>query len=168
MMQRRHTSYSIALGALALVLACGGESKPAATAPNGSSDKDAADKTDGGKPIGEQVDAAKAGVQGENQPEKVKVVNGAPAGDDDRYALQIDTPEMKTGQAGSVVVRVVPKEPWHMNLDFPTSLKINAPAGVKLTNADLKKADAKKLDESACEFAVEVTPSAAGEQSFTG
>src|SRR5690606_24811507 len=134
----------------------------AATAPSG--DKTAA--ADGDEPDAEpskgQGDAAA-------KPEKVKVVEGAPAGGDDRYALHVDTPpEAKAGQEGEVMVRVVPKEPWHMNLDFPTSLSVAAPDGVTLAKADLKKADAKKLDESACEFAVKFTPTAAGEQSFTG
>lgn len=159
---------ALALGALALS-GCDKDSKPAATAPAGSAeaskkteDPKTAPKTasDGG--AGSAADGAAAGAG-----DKVKVVEGAPAGSDDRYALQVETPEAKAGEEGKVTVRVVPKEPWHMNLDFPTSLKVQAPAGVSVANADLKKADA-KLDEKACEFAVKFTPSAAGEQSFTG
>ena len=98
---------------------------------------------------------------------KVKVVDGAAPEGDDRYELKIDTPEAESGKESKVTVRVVPKEPWHMNLDFPTSLKVDAPEGVAVVNADLKKADA-KLDESACQFDVAFTPSAAGSQTFTG
>lgn len=98
---------------------------------------------------------------------KVKVVDGAAPSGDDRYALKIDTPEAESGKESKVTVRVVPKEPWHMNLDFPTSLKVEAPQGVSVANADLKKADA-QLDEKACQFDVAFTPSAAGEQTFTG
>lgn len=98
---------------------------------------------------------------------KVKVVDGAAPRGDDRYALKIDTPDAESGKESKVTVRVVPKEPWHMNLDFPTSLEVDAPEGVAVVNADLKKADA-KLDESACQFDVAFTPSAAGEQTFTG
>jgi hypothetical protein len=98
---------------------------------------------------------------------KVKVVEGAAPEGDDRYELKIDTPAAESGKESKVTVRVVPKEPWHMNLDFPTSLKVDAPDGVAVVNADLKKADA-KLDESACQFDVAFTPSAAGDQTFTG
>lgn len=98
---------------------------------------------------------------------KVKVVDGAAPEGDDRYELKIDTPEAESGKESKVTVRVVPKEPWHMNLDFPTSLKVDAPEGVAVVNADLKKGDA-KLDESACQFDVAFTPSAAGSQTFTG
>ncbi|MGH1343116.1 MAG: hypothetical protein ACRBN8_16280 [Nannocystales bacterium] len=98
---------------------------------------------------------------------KVKVVEGAAPADDDRYELKIETPAAQSGQESKVTVRVVPKKPWHMNLDFPTSLKVDGPEGVALANADLKKGDA-QLDENACQFDVAFTPSAAGEQTFTG
>lgn len=110
---------------------------------------------------------AKADPAAEGAEKKVKVVEGtAPAGDD-RYELKIETPEAQSGQESKVTVRVVPKKPWHMNLDFPTSLKVDGPEGVALTKADMKKGDA-QLDENACQFDVAFTPSAAGEQTFTG
>ncbi len=157
--------------ALALVVpACDGGNKPTAKEPPASgaapADKDKGDSpSDGGvaKVAGEAADKAKAAGDGE----KVKVVEGAPGGDD-RYALKIEPPaETKAGEAGTAVVKVVPKEPWHMNLDYPTSLKIEAPDALAVTNANLKKADA-KLDESNCEFAVEFKPASAGEHSVTG
>lgn len=98
---------------------------------------------------------------------RVKVVDGAAPSDDDRYELKIETPEAESGKESKVTVRVVPKEPWHMNLDFPTSLKLEAPETVALTKPALDKADA-QLDEKACQFDVVFTPSAAGEQTFTG
>lgn len=98
---------------------------------------------------------------------KVKVVDGAAPEGDDRYELKIETPEAQSGKESKVTVRVVPKKPWHMNLDFPTSLKVDGPEGVALANANLKKGDA-QLDENACQFDVAFTPSAAGEQTFTG
>lgn len=147
--------------ALSLATGCDKDAKPAATAPSGTP-KPAVSQDDGDEPV---ADAAKPG----KPIDKVKVVEGAPTGSDDRYALQVQPPaEAKAGQEGEVVVRVVPKDPWHMNLDYPTSLKVAAPEGVTLAKTDLKKADAKTLDESACEFAVKFTPTAAGEQSFTG
>jgi hypothetical protein len=96
------------------------------------------------------------------------VVDGPPPGEDERYALEFDTPEAAVGEEGKVTVRVVPKEPWHMNLDYPTSLKVEAPDGVALTKAELKKSDAKKLDEKSCEFDVAFTPDKAGDATLTG
>lgn len=98
---------------------------------------------------------------------KVKVVEGAAPSDDDRYALEIKAPEAESGKESKVTVRVVPKDPWHMNLDFPTSLKVDAPEGVALAKDALEKGDA-ELDEESCQFDVAFTPAAAGEQTFTG
>ena len=55
-----------------------------------------------------------------------------------------------------------------MNLDFPTSLRIEAPQGVEVVKAEQKKADAVKLDENTAEFAVAFTPKEAGEKTFSG
>jgi hypothetical protein len=147
--------------ALALGFGCDGGSKaPATSAAAAKSDGGAPAKSDGGT----KPETGKDGSGG-----KVKVVEGAPPGKDDRYALAVEPPaEAKAGQPSKVTVRVVPKAPWHMNLDFPTSLKIEAPTGVTLTKAELKKADATTLDENSCQFDVAFTPTAAGEQSFTG
>lgn len=155
-------------GAVSLV-ACDGGNKPAAKEPPASgavASKDGAkdgDKDpDGVAKVAEDA-ADKAAADGG---EKVKVVEGG--GDDDRYALQIEPPaEAKAGEEGTAIVKVVPKEPWHMNLDYPTSLKLEAPEGLAVTNADLKKGDA-KLDESACEFAVSFKPTEAGEHAVSG
>lgn len=144
---------------LLLAAGCSGEPKPDATAtpaPTGTKAADAKAPDDG------------AGAPTVAAGDKVKVVEGkAPI--DDRYELLIEPPTDATaGKEAEVVVRVVPKAPWHMNLDFPTSLKLTPPAGLVLANADLKKADARKLDDEHCEFAVKVTPSAAGEHAVSG
>ncbi len=151
---RLFSSLSVSL----MLVACGGETKPAA-ADAKSPDKGApaavakADHADAGKP----ADA-----------DKTKVIEG---GDpiDDRYALRIDPPaDAVAGREGTVKLTVVPKAPWHMNLDFPTSLAIAAPDGVTLAKAEMKKADADKLDENSAEYSVKFTPAAAGDKSFTG
>jgi hypothetical protein len=150
---------------LALAAGCSGEPKPAATTTPAPASGQTADKTGAAAKTADADEAAAAGGG-----QKVKVVEGAAPGGDDRYALQIDPPaNAAAGKESEVVVRVVPKAPWHMNLDFPTSLKLTPPAsGLALANADLKKADARKLDDETCEFAVKVTPSAAGEHAVTG
>lgn len=155
---------SLSLGLL-LAAGCTGEPKPAATttpAPTSA-------KTDGAaKPAATPGDAG-APVAVAKGGDKVKVVEGAAPGKDDRYQLQYDYPaDAAAGKESEVVVRVVPKAPWHMNLDFPTSLKLTPPGTVTLAKGELKKADARKLDGESCEFAVKVTPSAAGEHAVTG
>lgn len=155
------TIFGLGLGlALLLPAACGGEAKPAAKSP----------VPEGTAKAGDGDAAAKGGDAAKPEGgDKVKVVEGKAPGKDDRYALTIEPPsEATAGQETEVVVRVVPKEPWHMNLDFPTSLKLTPAEGLTLANANLKKGDARKLDDSACEFSVKVTPSAAGEHTVTG
>ena len=155
----RTTTITTGLAALLLaplVAGCDGD-KAGANAPQQST---AAPAKSGGGDAKDKVDPA-------GDPDKTKVVEGAPPGGKDSYALTIDAPEAKAGQEATVKVRVVPKEPWHMNLDFPTSLKLEAPAGLTFAKADLKKGDA-KLDEGSCEFDVKFTPASAGEQKFTG
>jgi hypothetical protein len=147
-----------ALVAALLLGACDGD-KPA-TAPEGGAASPA--KT------GDSSGDKKSGPVAAGKGDKVKTIDGKAPGGDDRYALQIDAPEAKAGQPAQVTVKVVPKSPWHMNLDFPTSLKVTAPEGVTIDKADLKKADAAKLDESTCQFDVKFTPAAAGESKFTG
>ena len=152
---------------------CSGESKPAAASPDGSkktAEADSADKPAGDKgSVANVVDEHKDAAANAGEGDKVKVVDGPKAGGDERYDLLIEPPaEAKAGEAGKVTVKVVPKKPWHMNLDFPTSLKVDAPEGVTVTKASQKKADAVKLDDEHCEFAVDFTPASAGEQTFTG
>ena len=140
----------------------------ACSSPEGKKSETAQPKSDSaqnGTQDGTKKDDAKP-AEGEGA-KKVKVVDGAAPSGDDRYELKIETPEAESGKESKVTVRVVPKEPWHMNLDFPTSLKVEAPETVTLSKDDLKKADA-QLDEKACQFDVAFTPSAAGEQTFTG
>lgn len=145
----------------------------ACTSPEAKSETASPQTQDSGAKAGDPDAAADPGAASADAPaadggaKKIKVVDGAAPGGDDRYELKIETPEAQSGQESKVTVRVVPKKPWHMNLDFPTSLKVDGPEGVALANANLKKGDA-QLDENACQFDVAFTPSAAGEQTFTG
>ncbi len=135
---------------LVVLVACGGEQKP--TSP----DAKVPEKT-----------AAATPAKAPEADTKVKVVEGANP-TEDRYALKIDPVEGKVGQENTVLVTVVPKAPWHMNLDFPTSLAVTAPGDVKLSKGDQNKADAIKLDENSAEFGVKFTTAAAGDKAFTG
>ena len=140
---------------LALALAaCGAETKPVAKTP------EAAPAPGAAKPV------ASADAKPAADP-LVKTVPGADP-TDDRYVLRIDAGDAAVGREGNVKVTVVPRAPWHMNLDFPTSLALTAPSGVTLVKAELKKGDATKLDEQSAEFDVKFTAAAAGEQTFNG
>ena len=156
---RRLSLLCVAAGSLTLAVGCTPEKKPATTSPANEA-KVGDDKV----APADKAEPANAGAEGA---EKVKLVDGAAPGDE-RYDLKIDTPEATSGQESKVTVRVVPKGPWHMNLEFPTSLKVQAPEGVTMAKADLKKADAAELTETGCQFDVGFTPAAAGEQTFTG
>lgn len=156
----------LTLTGLLLAAGCSGENKqPAATAAP-ATNPDKKDEAGVGKqPVDPGTGVAANGGGGD----KVKVVEGAAPSADDRYALQIEPPaDAAAGKEAEVVVRVVPKAPWHINLDFPTSLKLVPSAGLTLASGELKKADARKLDDNNCEFAVKVTPSAAGEHVVSG
>ena len=137
--------------AVLFACSCGGEQKP--TSP----DAKVPEKTAAAAP-------EKAAPVADN---KVKVVEGQNP-TEDRYALKIDPVEGKVGAENTVMVTVVPKAPWHMNLDFPTSLAVAGPADVKLSKGDQNKADAIKLNEETAEFGVKFTTAAAGDKAFTG
>jgi hypothetical protein len=58
--------------------------------------------------------------------------------------------------------------PWHVNLDYPTSLEVGAPPQVELTQAVFEKRHAIHLDEDGFEYQVGLTATAAGEKDFRG
>lgn len=99
---------------------------------------------------------------------KVKVEPGEdPA--DARYTVNIEPPsDVGVGAGAKIKITVVPKGPWHMNLDYPTTLDLKPPSGVKLAKMPLKKADADKLDENSAEFGVSFTADATGDKEFSG
>ncbi|HRI07355.1 MAG TPA: hypothetical protein PKW35_06035 [Nannocystaceae bacterium] len=146
--------------ALALVLAvgCGGGDKPGAPAKNPSEEGKVAAAPTPGPAAGGAADAG----------DKVKVVAGKDPLDD-RYVLTVEPPaDLAVGAQGVVKVTVVPKAPWHMNLDYPTSLAVTAPKDVTLPKAEQRKDDAVKIDDNGAEFGVAFTPASAGDKSFTG
>ncbi len=130
-----------------------------------------AEKTTKGTPAPAEAPAPAVKAEAPKQAEtkKVKVVDGAPPSEADRYELSIEPPAKATvGEKATVKVAVSPKAPWHVNLDYPTSLELAPPSGVTLPKAKLKKADAARLDENAAEFHVEVVAQDPGTKAFTG
>jgi hypothetical protein len=84
------------------------------------------------------------------------------------YTLQIDPSDVSVGEEGKISIRVIPQGEWHMNLEYPTKLQIDPPDGITVAKAKLDKADAVKLDEQSCEFAISYTAAEAGAKTFTG
>lgn len=155
MMHRPTTCLSVLFAlTIALGVGCGGEKETAAPSPAGSAEVAA--------------DPAAAAAPGAPTAEKTKVIEGADP-TDERFTVTIDRPaDAVVGTEAKVKITIVPKDPWHMNLEFPTSLAVNPPDGVSLAKAEQKKEDVLRLDEGGCEYEVGFTPSAAGEKSFTG
>jgi hypothetical protein len=104
-------------------------------------------------------------VEGEG---KVAVADKGGGESEKEYTLQIDPEEAQVGKESKVSIRVIPQGVWHMNLEYPTKLEIEPPAGTTIAKPKLAKADAVKLDEQSCEFAIAFTPQEAGEKTFTG
>ncbi len=162
-MLARVLSASILALAVVGAPACAGEAAKGKDGKNGKDDKagDAASDKSGEKPA--EPIAGKP-VEGEG---KVATAPGGGA-EEKEYALKIDPGEAKVGEESKVSIRVVPQGEWHMNLEYPTKLEITPPAGTTMAKPSLAKADAVKLDEQSCEFAVAFTPQEVGDKKFTG
>lgn len=148
-----------------LFTACGGETDKAPAGPPGG-DAEAGSAKEAPEPPAPEPIAGKP-VDGAG-PANPAVKEGAPASDE-RYTLQIQPPgEAKAGEEGVVHIKVLPKGPWHMNLEYPTKLTVTPPDGVTLAKAEQKKPDAVSLTDETCEFDVAFTSTAAGDKSFSG
>jgi hypothetical protein len=94
------------------------------------------------------------------------IAPGGPAGGKP-YAVKIDKVSAQKGQPATAQVIITPAKGWHLNKDFPTSLKLNLPAGVTANKAALTKADAKLSDDEG-RFEVVLTSNEAGKKSVPG
>jgi hypothetical protein len=92
------------------------------------------------------------------------VAAGEPgAAEEPGYTLDVELPSQATrGQEAIAHVRVHPRAPWHMNLEYPAKLHLRAPADVELVAPVLRKDDAQRFDDQALEFSVLFTPKAKG------
>ncbi len=79
------------------------------------------------------------------------------------YTVDVELPpDAVRGEATIARVRVAPKAPWHMNLEYPAKLRLDAPEDVQLDADLLVKADAERYDDDALVFSVLFTPSKGG------
>ena len=93
---------------------------------------------------------------------------GAAAADDERFTLSVEPGAVKAGKEATVQVSVTAKTPWHLNLEFPTALKLNTANGVTYTKDSLKKGDAATLTEAALAFDVKLVAATPGAKELTG
>jgi hypothetical protein len=66
------------------------------------------------------------------------------------------------GKPGRFLVTVKPRDEYHLNLEFPTSVSVKAPEAIALAKPVLKKSDAAAFGEQLFKFEVPFTPSASG------
>ena len=86
----------------------------------------------------------------------------------DQYDLSVTKPTAKTNERAVARVSIRPKGAFHVNVDYPTKLKITAPDGVKLEKDVQRGPDAAKFEKGALDFEVAFTADGAGTKSFSG
>jgi hypothetical protein len=101
--------------------------------------------------------------------EGVKATSGPPGvrSEGKGFVLVVTPPDgAAAGAASAASVTLSPTTGYHLNKEYPTSLKVTAPDGVTCDKADQKVEDAKKFEEQGAEFAVACTAAAPGEKQF--
>lgn len=85
------------------------------------------------------------------------------------FTVTISAPAAKPGAAAVARVEIKPATGYHINKDFPTSLKLIAPAGVELPHATLTKKDSGvTVAEGEAKFEVPYTAKEAGKKIING
>ncbi len=83
------------------------------------------------------------------------------------YTLTAAAVSGATGQPVKAQVVIKPAAGYHMNEEFPTSLKLSPTQGVTYAKAQLSKADA-AMSKSECRFDVVLTGAEAGKKTVMG
>jgi hypothetical protein len=103
-----------------------------------------------------------------------KTIGEAPVDDPKKHiqpeegTLEIGKAEGKAGAEAVAMIKVTPAAGYHVSTDFPTELKLEAPAGVKLAKDVYGKGDADKLVEQGLVISVKATPEKAGSYEIKG
>ncbi len=82
--------------------------------------------------------------------------------------LEIGKAEAKAGAEGTATVTVTPAPNFHISQEYPMSLTLEAPAGVKLAKTELAKADAVTFSEKTLQLAIKETSDKAGTYEIKG
>jgi hypothetical protein len=89
---------------------------------------------------------------------------GAPS-----FQVTIDAPAAKVGATAQARVKVTAGDGYHVNKDYPTSLKITAPpSGVDLPKATVTKGNGVTIEEKQALFEIAYTAKEPGKKTFTG
>lgn len=102
--------------------------------------------------------------------------SGASCGDDDpkrhisaeEGKLDVGKAEAKAGAEGTATVTVTPAANFHISQEYPMSLTLEAPPGVKLAKTELAKGDAVTFNEKTLQLAIKETSDKAGTYEIKG
>lgn len=84
------------------------------------------------------------------------------------YTISVVAPAAKVGAKGAATVTMKPGSGYHLNTEFPLSLKLTLPDGVTTPKAELKKADAKTFKEAEGSFDIPFVAASAGQKTIQG
>jgi hypothetical protein len=145
--------------AVAALLGCSGT-----TGESGSSDPATAANTGAPATASDAPEAASTAAPATGQPAAGTSVIAT----NDNYVIEAAVQGTATAnQEGEVEIRLVPRNGYHVNQEYPIRLTVTPPSGVTLPRSEFDKAAAKEFGDPRAVFGVRFTPSAAGEQAFT-
>jgi len=130
---------------------------------------------DGGEPA-EADEAAEPTRGGDHERATVDPPEGAPEkappaprGTNANYEITT-SPQgaFKVGDAGRVDVRLVGRNGYHVNQEYPIQLTLQPVEGAKLAKTKLVRADATTFEEAQAVFGISLTPESAGRKALHG
>lgn len=68
----------------------------------------------------------------------------------------------QVGSAAALQIKLQTRGGWHVNMEFPPSIELQAPATLGLAKTSLARADAAEYDETHFRFDAPITPTGAG------
>jgi hypothetical protein len=143
----------IPLALCAWLLACGGQSAPAA-APEPTAPAPAAAPT-APTPVPAPAAPSNAAPPGERAEDPTFELTLARVG------------EYAAGKLGNVAITLKPRGVYHINQEYPVSVKLEAGPELALAKTELKKGEAVEVTEQVCRFDVPLTPKQAGTHTLT-
>src|SRR3954454_13041799 len=84
---------------------------------------------------------------------------------DSSFVVKVEAPAGAKAKKGVARIHVTPGPGFHVNKEFPSTVKVVAPAGVSV---DKDKLAPTKVEEAGMDFEVGYTPTEAGKKTFTG
>ena len=151
---RRSTLASLWLAASIAACSSGSTDRPASRAAGErAGETPTAARPSGADP---EKEGARAAADEQPAPDHVRTAT---------YDLRaIAETQYAAGQPGQFSVELKPKEGWHVNMDYPFAVEVDAPASVKIPKKRFEKADAASYTEDGVRLDVPMTPTGEGEQ----